>query len=151
MTTAKDIMHAGARWIPEHETLDRAAQLMRELDVGALPIADADERLCGILTDRDIVVGCVAMGHDPSRVTAADMAKGTPRWIDAGADVEAVLREMQSHQIRRLPVIENKRLVGMISEADLAQHLSEDQLAGWAERVYAQSGTERLTGAGAMT
>jgi CBS domain-containing protein len=151
MTTAKDIMHPGARWIPSHETLDRAAQLMRELNVGALPIADADERLCGILTDRDIVVGCVAMGHDPAEVTAGEMAKGTPRWIDAGADVSAVLREMQGHQIRRLPVIENKRLVGMISEADLAQHLSEDQIAGWAERVYAESGTERLKSAGSMT
>ncbi|TFE38450.1 CBS domain-containing protein [Streptomyces sp. ICN441] len=139
MTTAKDIMHPGAQWIPAHETLDRAAQLMRELNVGALPIADADERLCGILTDRDIVVGCVAMGHDPSKITAGDMARGTPRWIDSGADVGDVLHEMQEHQIRRLPVIENKRLVGMISEADLAQHLSEDQLAQWVEQVYARS------------
>jgi CBS domain-containing protein len=137
MTTARDIMHPGAQWIPAHETIDRAAQLMRELNVGALPIADSDERLCGILTDRDIVVGCVAMGHDPAQVTAGDMAKGTPRWIDAGADVESVLSEMQGHQIRRLPVIENKRLVGMISEADLAHHLSDEQIAGWAERVYA--------------
>ncbi|ATL26925.1 MULTISPECIES: CBS domain-containing protein [Streptomyces] len=138
MTTAGDIMHRGAQWIPRHETLDRAAQLMRELDVGALPISDENERLCGILTDRDIVVGCVAMGHDPSRVTAGDMAKGTPRWIDSGADVDEVLREMQGHQIRRLPVIENKRLVGMISEADLATHLTDDQLAGWVESVYAK-------------
>ncbi|MGW7368303.1 CBS domain-containing protein [Streptomyces sp. NPDC054841] len=138
MTIAKDIMHRGAQWIPSHETLDRAAQLMRELNVGALPIADADERLCGILTDRDIVVGCVAMGHDPSKITAGDMAKGTPRWIDAEADVDEVLHEMQDHQIRRLPVIENKRLVGMISEADLAQHLSEDQIASWVEQVYAR-------------
>ena len=140
MTTAKDIMHRGAQWIPAAETLDRAAQLMRQLNVGALPIADENDRLCGILTDRDIVTGCVAMGHDPSKVTAGDMAKGTPRWIEAGADVDAVLQEMQGHQIRRLPVIENKRLVGMISEADLAQHLSEDQIAAWAERVYAESG-----------
>ncbi|MET8688726.1 CBS domain-containing protein [Streptomyces sp. NPDC004732] len=139
MTTAGDIMHRGAQWIPKHETLDRAAQLMRELDVGALPISDENERLCGILTDRDIVVGCVAMGHDPSRITAGDMAKGTPRWIDSGADVDEVLREMQGHQIRRLPVIENKRLVGMISEADLATHLDDDQLAGWVESVYARS------------
>ncbi|WP_055567998.1 MULTISPECIES: CBS domain-containing protein [Streptomyces] len=139
MTTAGDIMHRGAQWIPKHETLDRAAQLMRELDVGALPISDENERLCGILTDRDIVVGCVAMGHDPSRITAGDMAKGTPRWIDSGADVVEVLREMQGHQIRRLPVIENKRLVGMISEADLATHLDDDQLAGWVESVYARS------------
>ncbi|MER5254733.1 MULTISPECIES: CBS domain-containing protein [unclassified Streptomyces] len=139
MTTAGDIMHRGAQWIPAHETLDRAAQLMRQLDVGALPISDENERLCGILTDRDIVVGCVAMGHDPSRVTAGDMAKGTPRWIDSGADVDEVLQEMQGNQIRRLPVIENKRLVGMISEADLATHLTEEQLAGWVESVYAKS------------
>ncbi|EDY55184.2 CBS domain-containing protein, partial [Streptomyces sviceus ATCC 29083] len=58
MTTAGDIMHRGAQWIPAHETLDRAAQLMRELGVGALPISDENERLCGILTDRDIVIGC---------------------------------------------------------------------------------------------
>lgn len=85
MTTAGDIMHRGAQWIPAHETLDRAAQLMRELNVGALPISDENERLCGILTDRDIVVGCVAMGHDPAKVTAGEMAKGTPRWIAADA------------------------------------------------------------------
>jgi len=111
---------------------------MRDLDVGALPISDADERLCGILTDRDIVVGCVAMGHDPAKVTAGQMAQGTPRWIDAGADVAEVLQEMQGHRIRRLPVIENKRLVGMISEADLAQHLTESQIASWAESVYSR-------------
>ena len=138
MTTAKDIMHPSAHWIPSQETLNRAAQLMRDLKVGALPIADDQERLMGILTDRDIVIGCVAMGHDPARITAGEMANGTPRWIDAGADVEDVLQEMQDHQIRRLPVIENKRLVGMISEADLAQHLSDVQIAAWVERVYAE-------------
>lgn len=141
MTTAGDIMHRGAQWIPAHETLDRAAQLMRELNVGALPISDENERLCGILTDRDIVVGCVAMGHDPARVTAGEMAKGTPRWIEADAGVDEVLHEMRTHQIRRLPVIDGKRLVGMISEADLARHLTEDQMAAWAESVYARSGT----------
>ncbi|MFF0088565.1 CBS domain-containing protein [Streptomyces canus] len=141
MTTAGDIMHRGAQWIPAHETLDRAAQLMRELGVGALPISDANERLCGILTDRDIVIGCVAVGHDPAKVTAGEMAQGTPRWIDASADVSDVLHEMQEHRIRRLPVIENKRLVGMISEADLARNLTDEQIAGWAESVYARSST----------
>jgi CBS domain-containing protein len=139
MTTAGDIMHRGAQWIPAHETLDRAAQLMRQLNVGALPISDENERLCGILTDRDIVIGCVAVGHDPSEITAGDLAQGTPRWIDAGADVEEVLQEMQGHKIRRLPVIEDKRLVGMISEADLAAQLSEDQMSAWVESVYAKS------------
>ncbi|MEU6951369.1 CBS domain-containing protein [Streptomyces sp. NPDC045714] len=141
MTTAKDIMHSGARWIPAHETLDRAAQLMREHNVGALPVsANGDsDRMVGIITDRDIVVGCVAKGHDPAKVTAGDLAQGTPRWIEAEADVHAVLEEMQTHRIRRLPVVENKKLVGMISEADLAQHLTEEQIAGWAEKVYSRS------------
>ncbi|QIJ62072.1 CBS domain-containing protein [Streptomyces sp. JB150] len=139
MTTAGDIMHRGAQWIPAHETLDRAAQLTRELGVGALPISDENERLCGILTDRDIVVGCVAVGHDPARVTAGEMAQGTPRWIEADADISEVLREMEDHQIRRLPVIDNKRLVGMISEADLVRHLPDDQIAEWTERVYARN------------
>ncbi|ARF72224.1 CBS domain-containing protein [Streptomyces bacillaris] len=141
MTTAKDIMHSGARWIPAHETLDRAAQLMREHNVGALPVsANGDsDRMVGIITDRDIVVGCVAKGHDPAKVTAGDLAQGTPRWIEADADVNAVLEEMQNHRIRRLPVVENKKLVGMISEADLAQHLTEEQIAAWAEKVYSRS------------
>ncbi|GAA4693485.1 CBS domain-containing protein [Streptomyces buecherae] len=141
MTTAADIMHPGAQWVPATETLDRVAQLMRELDVGALPVSDPtdpNERMCGIVTDRDIVIGCVAAGHDPARVTAGDLCKGTPRWVSADADVDQVLREMENNQIRRLPVIdENKRLVGIISEADLAHHLSDDQLAQFVESVYA--------------
>lgn len=140
MTTAADIMHPGARWVPATETLDRAAQLMRELGVGALPVSDVndpDQRMCGIVTDRDIVVECVAAGHDPARVTAGDLCRGTPRWISADADLAEVLDEMEGNQIRRLPVVDDgKRLVGLISEADLAHHLSDDQLAQFVERVY---------------
>ncbi|SFC42174.1 CBS domain-containing protein [Streptomyces aidingensis] len=138
MTTARDIMNEGARWIPATETLDRAAQIMRDLDVGALPVSDQNERMCGIVTDRDIVVKCIAAGHDPARVTCGDVCEGTPRWVSSTASVEDVLREMEQNQIRRLPVIdEHKKLIGMISEADLARHLTDDQLAEFAERVYA--------------
>jgi CBS domain-containing protein len=141
MTVAADLMHPGARSIPATETLDRAAQLMGRLNVGALLVSDPTdpgERMCGIITDRDIVVGCIAAGRDPSRVTAGDLCKGTPRWIRADATVEDVLREMETHQIRRLPVIdEDKRLVGIITEHDLARALTEDQLAQFVERVYA--------------
>jgi CBS domain-containing protein len=141
MATAKEIMHPGATYIPADETLDRAAQLMRELDVGALPVSDPNdpnERLCGIVTDRDIVVKCVAAGHDPSRVTCGDIVEGTPRWVDANADVSDVLSEMQEHRVKRIPVIENKRLIGIISEADLAHHLTDDRIAEFVEAVYAQ-------------
>ncbi|MEU7132467.1 CBS domain-containing protein [Streptomyces sp. NPDC046261] len=138
MTTAKDIMHPGAKWISQTETLDVAAQLMKDLDVGALPVADENERLCGIITDRDIVVKCIAEGIEPSQCRAADLCEGTPRWIDANADVSDVLHEMENYRIKRIPVIENKRLVGIISEADLAQHLTDDQIAEFAELVYAR-------------
>ncbi len=90
MTTAADIMHPGAQWIPANETLDRAAQLMRELDIGALPVADPqdpNERMCGIITDRDIVVGCIASGTIPRQVTAGELLRApragsapTPAW-----------------------------------------------------------------------
>ncbi|MBB4891232.1 CBS domain-containing protein [Streptomyces olivoverticillatus] len=136
MTIAKEIMHPGAHWITKEDTLDHAARLMLELNVGALPVGDAKERLCGIITDRDIVVKCVAKGKNPAECKAGEIVEGTPRWIDANADVEDVLHEMESHRIRRLPVIENKRLVGMISEADLARHLPDDQLAEFAGHIY---------------
>ncbi|WP_269856907.1 CBS domain-containing protein [Streptomyces sp. RPT161] len=141
MTTAKDIMHPGAQWIKSEETVERAAQLMAQLDVGALPVSDENERLCGIITDRDIVVKCVAKGRDPARTKCSELCEGTPRWVDANADVSEVLHEMESHRIKRLPVVENKRLVGMISEADLAQHLTDDQIAEFVETVYTRSGS----------
>ncbi|MFJ6214677.1 CBS domain-containing protein [Streptomyces sp. NPDC092296] len=140
MTTARDIMHTGARYIPKTETLDRAAQMMRDHEVGALPVADTDDRMCGIITDRDIVVKAIAHGQDPSQVTVGEICEGTPRWISADADIQDVLEEMGSRKIRRLPVIdENKRLVGMISEADVARHLSEGQIATFVEQIYVTS------------
>ncbi|OLT30603.1 CBS domain-containing protein [Nocardiopsis sp. CNR-923] len=141
MTTAADIMHSGVTWVSATDTLDQVAQLMSELNVGAIPVADpgtSNQRMCGIITDRDIVVGCVAAGRDPFQITAGEMCKGTPRWVSTEAGVDEVLREMESHQIRRLPVIDgNKRLVGMISEADLSHHLTDDQIAEFVGRVYA--------------
>lgn len=105
MTTAKDIMHTGAHWIPAHETLDRAAQMMRDHKVGALPVSAEGEqdRMVGIITDRDIVIKCVAWGHDPSKVTAGELCDGTPRWIESTADVEAVLLEMEGNRIHAAP------------------------------------------------
>ena len=125
MTTARDIMHPGAQCVGEHESLQRAAQLMRDLDVGALPICGDDNRLKGIITDRDIVTKCVAQGMDCASTTANELAQGQPVLVISDADVSEVLRTMQSNQIRRLPVIEDQELVGIITESDLARHLPE--------------------------
>ncbi|WP_406385891.1 CBS domain-containing protein [Streptomyces sp. NBC_01618] len=137
MTIAREIMHAGANCIQENETLEDAARRMSELDVGALPVCGPDDRLHGIITDRDIVVKCLAKGKDPKTMTAGMLEQGKPISIDAGADTDDVLRTMEEHRIRRLPVIENHRLVGMISEADLARRLPEEQVGHFVEAICA--------------
>ncbi|MEV6767098.1 CBS domain-containing protein [Nocardia sp. NPDC051030] len=134
---ARDIMHRTAECVPSDETLDRAAQMMRNMDVGALPICNND-RLIGMLTDRDIVVRCIAEGHDPSRVRCGDLAQGTPRWVDADTEVAQILEIMEQNQIKRLPVIDvknGKRLIGMICESDLAKNVSDKQLAEFVAAV----------------
>lgn len=139
MTTAREIMHPGAECIGINDNLQVAAQRMRDLGVGALPICGEDDRLHGIITDRDIVITCVASGLDPHAMTAGDLAQGTPYVADADDDMDAVLHTMQAHQIRRLPVIDNHRLVGMISEADVARNLPDEKVAEFVEAVYARS------------
>lgn len=134
---AGDMMHAGAECISEHDTLQMAAQRMRDLDVGCLPICGDDDRLHGIITDRDIVLRCCAEGRDPATMTAGELAGRTPVWVSADADEDAVLRLMAEHRIKRLPVIDERRLVGMISEADVARHLPDDKVAMMAEAIYA--------------
>ncbi|GAA1859847.1 CBS domain-containing protein [Actinomadura bangladeshensis] len=138
MTTARDIMHVGATCIGENETLASAAQRMRDLDVGALPICGEDDRLRGILTDRDIVIKCVAEGGDPQTITASEYAQGAPVTVDAGAQVASVLQTMEEHRVRRLPVLDDRRLIGMISEADLARGLPEEAVGQFVEAICAR-------------
>ena len=139
MTTAREIMHAGATCVGEHETLSATAQHMRELGVGALPICGDDDRLHGMITDRDIVIKCIAAGRDPNTVTAGELAQGTPYRVDAGASIEEMLNVMEEHQVRRLPVIDNHRLVGIVSEADIARHLPEHAIAEFIRAICSQS------------
>jgi CBS domain-containing protein len=136
MATAREIMRPGAECIDENETLDMAARKMRDLHVGSLPICGTDDQPRGIITDRDIVVRCIAEDGDPRTVTAGRIARGTPVSVDADSDVSEVLRLMEQHAIRRLPVLDDQRLVGMISEADLATHLGADEVAEFAATVY---------------
>jgi len=133
---ARDLMHPGAECIGEGDSIAAAAQKMRDLGVGSLPICGADDRLHGILTDRDIVLRCVAEGSDPAQVRAGDLAQDTLFWAEASAGVGDVLHQMESHRVKHLPVIDNHRLVGIITEADLARHLDEHRLAEFVEKVY---------------
>jgi CBS domain-containing protein len=133
---ARDIMHPGAECIGADDSVAVAAQKMRDLGVGSLPICGTDDRLHGILTDRDIVVRCIAEGRDPVQARAGDLAQETLFWVEAAAGVGEVLHQMEEHRVKHLPVIENRRLVGIITEADLARNLDEHQLAEFVEKVY---------------
>jgi CBS domain-containing protein len=133
---AQDIMHPGAECIGENDSVADAAQKMRDLGVGSLPICGADDRLRGILTDRDIVMKCIAEGRDPAQVQAGDLAQDTVFWVEATAGTGEVLHQMEDHRVKHLPVIENHRLVGIITEADLARNLDEHRLAEFVEKVY---------------
>ena len=135
MTTARDVMHEGTTCIGEHETLTAAAQHMRELGVGALPICGDDDRLHGMITDRDIVIKCLAAGKDPSTLTAGEIAPGSTYHVSADASVQEMLMVMEEHQVRRLPVIDDHRLVGIVSEADIARHLPEHEVAQFVKMI----------------
>ena len=138
MTTARDIMHAGAQCIGESQTLQQAASQMRDLGVGALPICGEDGRLVGIVTDRDIVVKCVARGVDPATVTAGQLAQAQAVAIGPAADVDEVLQVMTEKQIRRLPVTDDQKVIGIISEADLARNLPEQAVGQFVEAICAR-------------
>ncbi|ASN53511.1 CBS domain-containing protein [Sinomonas sp. R1AF57] len=127
MTKAREIMTGGAECVGENETLEVAARKMKELDVGSLPICGEDNRLKGMVTDRDIVVKCVAEGGDPRTTTAGSLAEGKPVTIGADDSVEEAIETMEQHKVRRLPVIDGHDLVGMVSQADIARSLPEDQ------------------------
>jgi CBS domain-containing protein len=117
------------------DSLVDVAKKMRDLDVGALPICGDDDRLKGMITDRDIVVKCVADGADPSTVQADSFAEGKPVTIGADDSVEEALRTMTEHGVRRLPVIDGHDLVGMLSQADIAKNLPDDQVAQLVEAI----------------
>ena len=135
MTTAREIMTSGAECVGESETVLQAAKKLAELNVGSLPICGEDNRLKGMLTDRDIVVKVLATGGDPNTTTAGDLAQGKPVTIGADDDIEEVVRTMAEHQVRRLPVIDGHDLVGMLSQADIAVNLRDAETGSLVEGI----------------
>ncbi|NYJ02728.1 CBS domain-containing protein [Nocardioides thalensis] len=135
MTTAREIMTGDAECVTTGDTLVDAARKMRDLEVGALPICGEDHRLKGIITDRDIVVHCVAEGGDPSTIKVETLAEGKPVTIGADDSVEEALHTMAQHNVRRLPVIDGHELIGMVSQADIAKNLPEDKVGELVEAI----------------
>lgn len=125
----RDIMTASAEAIGPDMDLVMAARRMKDLNVGSLPVVE-NERLIGIITDRDIVVRAVAEGRDALLEDVRTHLTPNPTTIEPNADARQAAEIMAREQIRRLPVVENGRLVGILAIGDLAVELNKDKLVG---------------------
>jgi CBS domain-containing protein len=133
--TARDVMSGGAECADENETLEDAAKKMAELDVGALPICGEDDRLKGVITDRDIVVKAVAQGQSLTETRVGSLGDGKPVTIGADDSLEEAIRTMAEHKVRRLPVIDGHELIGVLSQADIATNASDEDAGALVEAI----------------
>jgi len=133
--TAREVMTGGVECIGENDSVLDAAKRLADLDVGAMPICGEDERLKGMLTDRDIVVKVLAQGKDPSATTAGELGEGKPVTIGADDSVQEAIRTMKDHKVRRLPVIDGHDLIGVVSQADLARSVDEEDVGELVEAI----------------
>ena len=134
---ARDVMTGGAECVAEDESILDAAKRLAQLNVGAMPICGQDDRLKGMLTDRDIVVKVLAQGKDPAQTRAGELGEGKPVTIGADDSVSEALRTMTEHKVRRLPVIDGHQLVGVVTQADIAVNLDEDATGALVEAISA--------------
>lgn len=128
-STVQAAMHKGAKWVGPQTSLVALAKQMRDLDIGSIPVGEND-RLIGMVTDRDIICRCIADGGDPSKLTARDVMTTGIIYCRDRDSIDEALGIMETKRVRRLPVIdENKRLVGMLSFGDIS-HAALPQRSG---------------------
>ena len=122
----RDVMTQNPTYVSPTQPVTEAARIMRDEDVGSLPVVEGD-RVTGMVTDRDIVVRGLAEGRDASRLSVQDVASRDVQTVDAEESLDDALGVMASHQVRRVPVVEGGRLVGVLAQADVAEHTKEKQ------------------------
>jgi CBS domain-containing protein len=138
----RDAMTKDPRSIGASASVVEAARLMRDEHIGSLPITD-DEQLVGMITDRDITTRVVAEPADPKTTSVADVYSRDLVSVEADDDLEEALRLMARHQVRRLPVVENGRLVGIVAQADIALSENEKKTGELVEAISERSEAER--------
>ena len=137
----RDAMTAEPRSAEPTLSLVEAARLMKSEDVGSLPIVE-EGRLIAVLTDRDIVVRAVAEGVDPNAAVIGDVASRDPVTVEPEQDLDEALLLMAQHQVRRLPVVDSDRLVGVLAQADVAQEAKAKQAGEVVEQISKPTGIE---------
>ena len=127
MQKLSDIMTRDVQVVPPTCTVQEAAEQMRKLEVGALPVCDG-RKLLGMITDRDIAIRSSAKGQDPKVTKISDVMSSEVAWCFEDASVQDVVRTMQSKEIRRIPIVDReKKLVGIVALADVANSRASDQ------------------------
>jgi len=136
MTTAREIMTPEPEFCLEDTTAADAARTMASKRIGAIPVCDADGRLSGIVTDRDLAMTIVAAGRDPNAVRLGELL-GPSELVTIGADdsAEEAIRRMKDHAVRRLPVIDGQSLVGMVSQADIARAMPDAKIGDLVDAI----------------
>jgi len=125
----KEVMHKGATWVKPSISVSKLARKMRQEDIGAVPVGE-DDRLIGMVTDRDICCRGVGNGRDIALLTARDVMSKPILYCEADQDVQAAVRAMRKAKVRRLPVIDkNRRMVGMLGLGDIAAKASRETSA----------------------
>lgn len=138
MTTARELMTASTEYISTDATAADAARMMTQRGVGALPIRGSDNKLKGVVTDRDLAVKVIAKGRDAGTFPAGDLNQAEAVTIGADDSAEEALDTMIQHGVRRLPVIDQDRLVGMLSIGDVARSLPNPRVGALVEALSAE-------------
>jgi CBS domain-containing protein len=133
-TTVKDVMTSSPTSIPSDEPVVEAARRMQSEDVGSLPVVAADQ-LVGMITDRDIVLQVVAKDLDPNKVSVGEVASERPVTADPNESLDAALQRMAKEQVRRLPVVTDGRLVGILAQADVARTAAAESTGRLVEEI----------------
>ena len=141
-TKVRDAMTPGVQSVAANESLSTVAAMMRDNDVGSIPIVEGN-RLVGIVTDRDIVVRGLAQSADLASLKAADVASSDVVAVGPEDDLDRARRQMADNQVRRLPVVEDGRLVGMLAQADIAIVESDKESGAMLEQISAPTSTPR--------
>lgn len=139
VTTAREIMTPDPVCVRSNDSVLDAATWMVELGIGSLPICGEDNKLKGVITDRDIVVKVIAEANDPRAVHVGELAQDGAITIGADDSAEQILATMRQHQVRRLPVIDGPDLVGIVALDDVARALSDPQVGTLVEALSAGS------------
>ena len=122
-TTARAIMTLNPECVGEEETVLTAAQIMRDAKVEALPVCGRDNLVTGMITDRDVVVQVLAQGLNPATTLVGDLAQPRGLAVDVDGSVDDILHVMREHHVRCVPVIERRRLVGIVSRTAVTRAL----------------------------